>query len=180
MPRRARRLGRLRSHARRRSRRGLYFPFVAETDPDAAASLASLRFPAGRGISGEVVRTLEAVRVDDAASDPRFYDGVDRKTGVITGPLLAAPFASHPGITGVLQAVRRRGEPSFTDADLLFLIALARGVAVAIGNAELFGRLRESEEDLRARSARCDATPLDATAFTRSSAEPRSCGRSSS
>jgi Nif-specific regulatory protein len=128
----------------------LYFPFVAETDPDAAARLASLRFPAGRGISGEVVRTREALRVDDAGSDPRFYDGVDRKTGVITGPLLAAPFASQPGITGVLQAVRRRGEPSFTDDDLLFLIALARGVGVAIANAELFGRLRESQEDLRA------------------------------
>jgi Nif-specific regulatory protein len=128
----------------------LYFPFVAETDADAAARLQDVRFPAGQGISGEVVRTLEAVRVDDAGSDPRFYDGVDRKTGVITGPLLAAPFAPQPGITGVLQAVRRRGEPSFDDGDLLFLIALARGVGVAIGNAEMFGRLRESQENLRA------------------------------
>lgn len=128
----------------------LYFPYVAETDPAAAARLTEMRFPAGRGISGEVVRTLEAVRVDDAGSDPRFYDGVDRKTGVVTGPLLAAPFATHDGITGVLQAVRRRGETSFTDADLAFLVALARGVGVAIGNAELYGRLRETQEDLRA------------------------------
>jgi len=128
----------------------LYFPYVAETDPEAGARLTDLRFPAGRGISGEVVRTLEAVRVDDATSDPRFYDGVDRETGVVTGPLLAAPFATHDGVTGVLQAVRRRGETSFTDADLAFLVALARGVGVAIGNAELYGRLRETQEHLRA------------------------------
>src|SRR5262245_4140649 len=128
----------------------LYFPYVAETDPEAAARLTDLRFPAGRGISGEVVRTLEAVRVDDATSDPRFYDGVDRKTGVVTGPLLAAPFATHDGVTGVLQAVRRRGEASFSDGDLAFLVALARGVGVAIGNAELYGRLRETQDNLRA------------------------------
>jgi Nif-specific regulatory protein len=128
----------------------LYFPYVAETDPEAGARLTDLRFPSGRGISGEVVRTLEAVRVDDATSDPRFYDGVDRETGVVTGPLLAAPFATHDGVTGVLQAVRRRGETSFTDADLAFLVALARGVGVAIGNAELYGRLRETQEHLRA------------------------------
>ena len=36
----------------------LYFPFVAEEDPEAAERLARIRVPAGRGISGEVLRSL--------------------------------------------------------------------------------------------------------------------------
>src|SRR5262245_9442244 len=51
----------------------LYFPYVAEDDPEVAARLTKLRFPADRGIAGAVLGSGKAVRVDDVQSDPRFY-----------------------------------------------------------------------------------------------------------
>src|SRR6185369_8678312 len=83
----------------------LYFPFVAETDPEAGARLQDQRVPVGRGLGGVVVRTGEPLHVSDAPSDPRYYAGIDRETGVITGPMLAAPLRTRQGVVGVVSAV---------------------------------------------------------------------------
>ncbi|MBM4268699.1 MAG: GAF domain-containing protein [Deltaproteobacteria bacterium] len=128
----------------------LYFPYVAETDPEAAARLEGQRIPVDRGLGGAVVRTGEPLHVSDAPSDPRFYAGVDRETGVITGPMLAAPLRTRQGVVGVLSAVRRRGDADFGPDDLALLVAMAAGVAVAIENARLYEELRSREEGLRA------------------------------
>src|SRR5262245_50023938 len=55
----------------------LYFPYVGDRDSDAAARLSTLRFPAGHGIGGLVVRTGRALRLDHAAKDPRFLHTAD-------------------------------------------------------------------------------------------------------
>jgi transcriptional regulator with GAF, ATPase, and Fis domain len=126
----------------------LYFPYVAER-PEVASRLAELRFPATRGIAGEVLRTGKAVRVDDVAADPRFYGGVDQATGAQTRALLAVPLASHQGRVGVLQAVNpRRG--SFAADDLTFLEVLGESVGTAIENARMYERLRDIADGLRA------------------------------
>ncbi len=120
----------------------LYFPYVADEDPVAAAQLRQLRFPADRGIAGEVLRSGHGLRVDDAASDPRFYSGVDRRTGMTTRDLLSAPLTTRRGTIGVLQVLNCRTGTAFSDADLAFLEALAGSVAVALDNARLYGQLK--------------------------------------
>ena len=50
----------------------LFFPYVANEDPLAAERLRGLRFPADRGIAGEVLRGGRPIRVDDVRTDPRF------------------------------------------------------------------------------------------------------------
>jgi Nif-specific regulatory protein len=127
----------------------LYFPYVAEDDPVVAGRLLGLRFPADRGIAGAALQSGRSIRVDDAQSDFRFYGGVDRHTGATTRALLAVPLVSPQGTVGVLQAVNRRGGGTFSDADLAFLEALSASVAVAIENARLYSRVKESEERLR-------------------------------
>jgi Nif-specific regulatory protein len=111
--------------------------------------LARLRFPADRGVAGDVLPGT-GVRVDDVAHDPRFYGGVDEHTGITTRTLLCAPLPSRQGVIGTLQVINRRGGGRFSDADLAFLEALAGAVGVAIENAQLFARVKASEEGLRA------------------------------
>jgi Nif-specific regulatory protein len=132
----------------------LYFPFVSEDDPEVARRLTGLRFPADRGIAGAVLRSGRAEKVDDVRSDPRFFSGVDRKTGMATGSIIAAPLIAAPLITaegslGVLEAVNRRGGGPFSESDLALFEALAASVAVAIRNARRFGQVKASEQRLR-------------------------------
>lgn len=128
----------------------LHFPYVAVDDTAVAARLVGLRFPADRGVAGHVLQTGEPVRVDDVANDPRFYRGIDHRTGATTRNMIAAPLTSHQGRIGVIQVINRRGDRGFTDDDLAFLDALAGSIAVAIENARLYADLKTSQEHLHA------------------------------
>lgn len=122
--------------------RELFFPYVANADPQAAARLRELRFPADQGIAGYTLAHGTAVRVDDATADPRFYGRIDQDARVMTRSLLAAPLAAERGPIGVLQVVNRIGGGTFGDDDLEFLEALAGSVAVAVENARLLAETR--------------------------------------
>ncbi len=131
------------------ARNELYFPYVVSERREVATRLAGLRLPADRGIAGAALQTGRPIRVDDVGADPRFYPGIDRATGSSTRSVVAAPLIARQGTIGVLQVVNRHGGP-FDDADLAFLEALAGAVAVALENAQLYARLKASEEGLRA------------------------------
>lgn len=128
----------------------LFFPYVANEDPEAAERLRQMRFAADRGIAGEVLRSGRPLRVDDVHADSRFYSGADEKSRTTTRNLIAAPLRSEQGTIGVIQAVNRRGSAetgvAFSDEDLAFLEALSGSVAVAIDNA----RAMEERSALRA------------------------------
>jgi Nif-specific regulatory protein len=128
----------------------LYFPYAASADPDVAARLLRARFPADRGVAGAVITTARSLRVDDVTMDPRFYPGVDQKTGFTTRATIAAPLLGPHGPIGVVQCVNKRGAPAFDDADLLLLESLAASVTVAIENARRYDDLKASEARLRA------------------------------
>jgi Nif-specific regulatory protein len=127
----------------------LYFPYVSEDDPEVAQRLRGLRFPADRGVAGAVLQTGRGEKVDDPRSDLRFYSGVDRKTGVTTKSLLAAPLLAGGTPLGVIEAVNHRDGTPFSDDDLALLEKLASSVAVAIQNARRFGEVAASAEQLR-------------------------------
>ena len=126
----------------------LYFPYVAEVAAEMETKLADMRFPADRGIAGHVLRLGKCLRVDDVANDPRFYTGVDRSTTFTTRNMLAAPLKRRGGSIGVIQIVNHRGG-TFGEDDLVFLESLSGSIAIAIENAQLYARLKESEGRLR-------------------------------
>jgi Nif-specific regulatory protein len=128
----------------------LYFPYVAGAPAKVTARLANLRFPADRGIVGAVLKSGRAQRVDDAQTDPRFYPNVDRDTGRVTRAVLTAPLTSRQETIGAIQIVNRTDGGLFADEDLSLLEALAGTIAVAIENARLYARTRESEAHLKA------------------------------
>ena len=128
----------------------LYFPFVVSRDPEIAERLAKLRFPADQGIAGTVLRTGEAVRVDDGENDERVFRGADEQTGATTRSLLCAPLITRDGASiGVLQVVNHKKGVPFPPGDEAFLVALAGSVAVALDNARMYSALWASEEHLK-------------------------------
>jgi GAF domain-containing protein len=83
-------------------RNELYFPYIAEENPEVAERLARLRFSAELGIAASALKTCATLRIEDAQTDPRFYHGIDKLTGLTTRNVLAAPLQSHQGMTGVV------------------------------------------------------------------------------
>src|SRR5262245_63732913 len=48
----------------------LYVPYNSQKDPEVAAKLKGLRFPADTSIAGSVLKSGRAERIDDAGHDP--------------------------------------------------------------------------------------------------------------
>jgi Nif-specific regulatory protein len=103
----------------------------------------SLRIPDNLGIVGQVLRTGEAIRVDDAYSDTRFNKEVDKATGYRTQNLLAVPLldADHKRI-GVFEGINKRNSP-FDPDDEESLTQLGIQAAAALAST------REREQLLR-------------------------------
>ena len=127
----------------------LYIPYVSEDDPETARLLRGLRIPATAGVAGAALHSGQAEKVDDPQSDPRFYSGVDRKTGVTTKSLLVAPLLVEDARLGVIEAVNPHGRASFSEADLALLKKLATSIAVAVQNARRFREVKDSAQQLQ-------------------------------
>src|SRR5215469_11529911 len=127
----------------------LYFPYVSEDNPEAAQRLRDLRVPSGSGLAGAALLSGQAEKIDDPQSDPRFYSGADKKTGVTTRSLLVAPLIAGPERLGVIEAVNPHGRRTFSDADLELLKKLAVSVAVAVQNARRFREVKDSAQQLQ-------------------------------
>ena len=54
------------------ARRELYFPYVAQDYPQAAATLRALRMPADRGVAGATLQGGRPLRIDDVTDYPRY------------------------------------------------------------------------------------------------------------
>jgi transcriptional regulator with GAF, ATPase, and Fis domain len=134
-------------------RNELYFPYVAEHDAEAARKLAEVRIPADRGIAGAVLKSGRSELIADARSDPRFFPAADDETGTATGSILAAPLQSEAARLGVIEAVRRVGEPPFSAAELTQLELLAGSIAVALENAGRFEEIRQAAARLSAQNS---------------------------
>ncbi len=92
-----------------------------------------LRQPFGRGIAGLVAAGGQVLRIDDAASDPRFDPSADRRTGFTTRTVIAAPIREHDGapLRGVVQVLNRAAGP-FDAEDERYLVALGRELGRAL------------------------------------------------
>jgi Nif-specific regulatory protein len=96
------------------------------------AKAPPFRIPLGQGIAGHVAVTGETVLVNDTAKDPRFFQGVDQKTGFRTKSILCAPVRWRGHTLGTIQAVNARRIDGFTDEDAELLVALSGLVGAAM------------------------------------------------
>jgi GAF domain-containing protein len=108
-----------------------------------AEDVVKQRVPAGAGVVGWVVANDEPAVVDNPASDPRFYRGIDEKTGFETRNVLAAPLRTKERVIGVVEVINKRAG-SFGERDVELATALASHAAAAIDNARLYARLADA------------------------------------
>ena len=115
---------------------------VATGEP--GAGVKELRVPADQGIAGWVLGHDEPAIINDAASDPRFYDQIDQSSGFTTHSLLAVPLKIRETPIGVVEVINKRGDAGFSEWDQDIATALAALAAVAIDNARLYQKLADA------------------------------------
>lgn len=128
---------------------GLLFIVDAETEaiqlmaqvkfPDELLRFMMERFQAGAGVTGWVVRHRQPVVLDDVASDPRWIliSTSDSPRSGVSMPLL-----SGEDLIGVLT-LSAPGRAFFTPEYCRLLESAAATIAIAIFNAQLFGKVQQ-------------------------------------
>lgn len=99
-----------------------------------------MRLPCSQGIAGWVARNREAVRIDDAASDPRYYSGIEDQTHFRPQSMICVPMISKGSLLGVIQVINKIGNETFTEDELRMAQTLADHAAIAVENASLYRR----------------------------------------
>ncbi|UCG34336.1 MAG: SpoIIE family protein phosphatase [Phycisphaerales bacterium] len=97
-----------------------------------ATGVQEIRFPADKGISGQVATTGQVSNVPDAYADPRFNPDIDRSTGFRTRNILTVPLNGlQEQRIGVLQLLNKRGGPfGEEDEELALTLGAQAGVAL--------------------------------------------------
>jgi transcriptional regulator with GAF, ATPase, and Fis domain len=124
----------------------LIFHAVADPGP---GDLVGHRFPADRGIAGQVLHTRRSVRIDDVSQNRNFYPEVDKVSATSTRSLLAVPLVHQGTVLGVVEAVNRVDGRAFDEPDLDLLEVFANLVAGAARNALRCDELEQENRGLR-------------------------------
>jgi len=98
--------------------------------------LLGTRVPAGEGIVGQVVTSVEPRIVNDTEKDPNHQAKVSGD--FISHALLAVPLIAKDEVIGVLEVVNKKNKLPFLAEDAELLTTFAGQAAVAIENARLF------------------------------------------
>ena len=102
----------------------------------AAPEIQSLRVPLGRGIVGDVARTVRAEIVNDVAADGRWSG--DSDASFTTRNILTVPLVARGRVVGVLQLLNRAGGDGFDADDQRRMELFAGPLAAAVANARLY------------------------------------------
>ncbi len=130
------------------TRQEFYFRESIYDDGKTAQKMKEIRFPADKGVAGEVYRTGEPLIVHDTASDPHFFGQVDQKSDYQTRNMLDVPIQIQGRLIGVLCAVNKK-EGSFDRPDIDLLTAVANYVALPIENAGIHEELKRSYQEVQ-------------------------------
>ncbi len=94
--------------------------------------------PLEGSIAGWIVSHDEPRVINDVSQAPEFYSEVDEEIEFKTNNILGVPMRAHNKPIGVLEAINKQGNESFTEIDIEILTTLAGQAAIAIENARLF------------------------------------------
>lgn len=111
----------------------------------------TLRLPEDTGLVGEVIRTGEPIRIDNAYQDPRFDSSTDDETGYQTESVLCVPMLTDDACIGALQAINKR-VGFFSTADRTVLQLLAVQAASAIRRVRSAQKLQRKASSLEERT----------------------------
>ncbi len=125
-----------------------YFRESIYDDGKTGQKMKEIRFPADKGVAGEVYRTGKPLIVHDTATDPHFFSQVDEKSDFQTRNMLDVPIQIQGRLIGVLCAVNKK-DGSFDQPDVDLLTAVANYVALPIENAGIHEELKRSYQEVQ-------------------------------
>ncbi|MEO0096046.1 MAG: sensor domain-containing diguanylate cyclase [candidate division WOR-3 bacterium] len=111
---------------------------------EAGKQLIGMRLKINQGVAGWVARTGKSLIVEDVSKDPRFYNGVDKKTKFTTKSILCVPMKSRDEIIGVVEVINKIGGEPFTKDDLEIFENLVQHVTIALRNAQMYRKMEET------------------------------------
>ena len=112
----------------------LYFQTATGLDEPV---LHGLSVPLEGSIAGWIVKNKEKAIINDVHADPRFFEGVEKKTRVITRSLAGLPLLIQDKVIGILEVINHKNG-GFTEYDIEILSILSSQAALAIENTRLF------------------------------------------
>ena len=110
---------------------------------DSPPELGALRIPKGLGVVGAAMAEQCVIRVDDVATDSRFYAKADQDTGWRTRALLAAPLLDGEQCLGVIEFLNPLGRAAFSEEDAQLVEYFAGLVASALVRIRAHGAALE-------------------------------------
>ncbi len=110
-----------------------------------AKEVKPFRLPIGKGISGWVAQSGEAVLIPDAYSDPRFDPSFDKRSGFKTDSMLCVPMIHKSKVVGVMTLINKMDGKPFNENDQILFTIFASQAALSIENARLLFAAIEKE-----------------------------------
>lgn len=118
----------------------LYFK---ETKGEMGEVIKKVRVPLDKpSIAGHTLKNREPQIINDVASDPRHFKGVDAVARKRTEKLLAVPITWGERVFGVIEAINKVDGRDFDEEDCELLGVLASHAAVVINNVHLMEQLQ--------------------------------------
>jgi signal transduction histidine kinase len=111
-----------------------------------ASTAADLGLGVGYGVAEQVVRTGEAVLVNDVARDPRLAD--QRDAAILPKALLCVPMSIGREVIGVMTLSNYLDDAYFNDDAVRLVKSLATQTSIAVENARVYARLRSERDRL--------------------------------
>jgi GAF domain-containing protein len=105
------------------------------------------RLPLDQSIAGWVYKHNKAARVNDTSKDPRYYPELTRRSGFDIKKVLQVPLNTREKTIGVLMAMNKIGG-DFSEQDEVLANSMAGSIALAIENATVYEKLKNSRDDL--------------------------------
>ena len=99
--------------------------------------------PVSKGsIAGWVFERRQSLIINDVPNDPRFYSGVQEKTGYVTKNMIAVPMQVKNDCIGVIELLNKAESLDFTEEDLKTIEILGNQASIAYHNAETYNVAR--------------------------------------
>ena len=98
-------------------------------------SIEELRFPADKGITGQVVKKGKSELVNDPHHDPRFFNRIEAISGLQTRNIMVAPLRFQGKIIGAIDILNKPGD--FDEKDLKRLDEFCSFAGKALGKSKL-------------------------------------------
>jgi len=122
-----------------RERKELVFKEVIGEKKD---ELKGTRMPIDKGVVGWTVKNRKPAIVTDPYKDQRFFQNIDKQTGLKTGTILSVPLLSKGKILGIIEAINKKDKKPFNNEDLNLVNNYAEHAAIALENANLVQNLK--------------------------------------